>query len=80
MKSLLYPCVVVCLTALSHADASAQVCPPTLANLKKLSLCELDRLFESATPGEIPVGQVRGHVLLIAGNRNAPLDARAADG
>ena len=79
MKSLLFSCIVVCLTVLSHADAFAQSCPPTLANLKKLSLCELDRLFESAAPGEIPVGQVRGHVLLLTDAKLPRLSKRLAN-
>jgi hypothetical protein len=53
---------VACLFVASIAHA--QSCPPTLASLKKLSQCELDRLFEQAPPGEIPHGYARGQVLL----------------
>ncbi len=49
--------------------ARAQSCPLSVAQLKKLSVCELDRLFEQAPPGDIPVGTARGRVLLMTDAR-----------
>ena len=67
MKPPLCFLVVVALAyvATPPGHACAQSCPVTLASLKKLGECELDRVFEQALPGEIPVGRVRGQVLLM---------------
>ena len=48
----------------------------TLDCLKKMSTCELERLFELAPAGEIPVGFARGHVLLMTDARMPRLRAR----
>jgi hypothetical protein len=50
----------------------------TLGCLKKMSACELERLFEEAPAGDIPVGDVRGHVLLMTSARMPRLQARLA--
>lgn len=67
VRPLLWAVTFVCLTAAARADDSP--CPPTVAQLKKMSVCELDRLFEQATPGELPVGHARGRVLLMTDAR-----------
>jgi hypothetical protein len=64
---LLWAATLVCSTTAARADDSP--CPLTIAQLKKFSICELDRVFEQATPGEIPVGYARGRVLLMTDAR-----------
>jgi hypothetical protein len=56
--------------------ASAQ--PRSLADLKRLSACELTRLFEQAEAGPIPVGYAKGQVLLMEDARLPKLRARLA--
>ena len=51
--------------AVSVGRGSPQNGPLTLEQLRKLNVCELDRLFEAASPGEIPVGYAHGQVLLM---------------
>ena len=41
-------------------------------------MCELDRLFESAPVGDIPVGYARGQVLIMTNTRMPRLRARMA--
>lgn len=50
----------------------------TLAHLKHLSECELNRLFEQGSAGEIPVGYGKGRVLLMTEHRMPRLRARLA--
>lgn len=56
------------LVAMPAAKADGP-CPLTIADLKRLSQCELDRLFEEAGPGELPTGRARGRVLLMCDAR-----------
>lgn len=58
--------------AATSFDAHAQ----TYAQLKKLSECELDRLFAEAPPGTIPVGYARGQALLMTDAKLPKLKAR----
>ena len=67
MRPMLWAAAFICLTTATRADDPA--CPPTLAQLKKLNVCELDRLFEEATPCAAPVGYARGRVLLMTDHR-----------
>jgi hypothetical protein len=57
------------------ARADDAPCPVTLDQLKRMSACELDRLFEQAPPGAIPVGYARGRVLLMCDARHPKLRA-----
>jgi hypothetical protein len=54
----------------------AQECAHSLSSLKKLSACELERLFEQAPPGDIPHGFAKGAVLLKTDARFPRLRAR----
>jgi hypothetical protein len=63
------------LTAIPTGESSAQT---TLADLRKLDVCELTRLFEAAAPGEIPVGHAKGQVLLMTDAMLPRLRARLA--
>jgi hypothetical protein len=69
---------VVTAMAISAAPVQAQTCTYTLASLKKLSVCELDRLFEQAGPGAMPHGYARGQVLLMTDAKLPKLRARLA--
>lgn len=69
---------LVCGAAVAPGRASAQSCPHTLASLKKVSECELTRLFEQAPPGPIPIGYARGEVLLMTDAKLPRLRARLA--
>lgn len=69
MKSAVRLLLLSALTLACLERAAAQSCPHTVAQLKKLSVCELDRLFEESLPGEIPVGYARGRVLLMTDAR-----------
>jgi hypothetical protein len=69
-RVLLFPCataIAALLTAFACADEPP--CPLTLNQLKRLSVCELDRLFEQSSPGPIPVGKARGRVLIMTDAR-----------
>ena len=74
MKSLL---LSVALIAIAPSLALAQSCASP-GDLKKLSECELTRLFEEAKPGEIPSGYARGQVLLMTEAKLPKLRARLA--
>lgn len=56
----------------------AEPCPLTLDHLKRLTTFELDRLFEQAQPGVIPVGYARGQVLMMTDAKLPKLRARLA--
>src|ERR1043166_7481753 len=75
MKSRL---LFVAVMAIVPSFAFAQSGTVTLCELKKMSECELTRLFEEAKPGEIPVGRARGQVLLMTDARCPRLRARLA--
>jgi hypothetical protein len=64
--------------AVAPGFVGAQPCPLTLANLRKMSECELTRLFEDASPGEMPAGYARGHVLRMTDAKLPRLQARLA--
>jgi hypothetical protein len=66
------------LPATSAGRASDPPCCLTMAQLKRLNLCGLDRLFAQAPPGEIPLGYARGQVLLMTDARCPKLRARLA--
>lgn len=73
------PIVLAALFGLVHAAAAhAEHGAPTYAQLKKLSVCELDRLFQQASPGEIPMGPARGQVLLMTDTKLPRVRARLA--
>jgi hypothetical protein len=61
------------------SPASAQSPPPTLADLRTLPPCELDRLFEQASVGSIPVGRVHGEVLLFTDSKRPRSSAKLAN-
>lgn len=60
---------MVSIAVVAAASADEPQCAWTLSSLKKLSVCELDRIFENAPVGEIPLGKARGRVLLMADAR-----------
>ena len=63
----------------SAPGSGAAPCPLSLQQLKKLSECELERLFANAPPGAVPVGYARGATLLMTSARMPRLKARLAD-
>lgn len=67
MKSRAIPLasILVAMVTLGVIRADEPVRALTLADLKRMRACELDRVFEQAPPGEIPIGYARGHVLLM---------------
>ncbi len=73
-------CLVVAIPILlgSAGDVAAQSCHVTMAQLKKMNVCELDRLFEHAAPGGIPHGFARGQVLLMVDAKFPKMRARFA--
>lgn len=74
---ILLPAVLaVCCIGLPLDAARAQPCTHTMDSLKKLSPCELQRLFEQSPPGEIPVGFARGQVLVMIDAKFPRLNAR----
>ena len=58
--------------------ASAEPDVLTLRYLQKASECELNRFFEQAAPGPIPVGYARGQVLRMTDAKLPRLQARLA--
>ena len=70
--------VVITTFILANERAFGQSCLPTMAQLKRMSVCELDRLFEQAVPGDCPHGQARGQVLLMADAKLPKLRGRLA--
>lgn len=78
MKSILQMLAITCI-AVAGGHASAQDIPLDLGHLKKLSACELTSLFEQAPPGAIPVGDVRGKVLLMTDAKHPRLQACLAN-
>jgi hypothetical protein len=75
VRRLLIACVIVGALLATQVHADDAPCPITLAQLKKMNLGELDRLFQQAPPGEIPVGYARGRVLLMIDARLPKLRA-----
>src|SRR5262245_34017181 len=69
---------LTCVLAFLASDLRAQPCGLTMAQLKKMSECELTRLFEAAPPGMVPTGPARGQVLLMCDARLPRLKARLA--
>ncbi|MBI2809182.1 MAG: hypothetical protein HYX68_29725 [Planctomycetes bacterium] len=78
VRTILFLALAYAGPAFAPVTAFAQTCPLTFADLKKLNPCELDRLFEQAKPGELPVGYCRGQVLLMTEARHPKLRARFA--
>ena len=78
MKSLGILIVATASLAIASSSAWAQDCPLTLTCLKKLSECELTRLFEQAAPGSIPIGYARGQALLMTDAKLPKVKARLA--
>ena len=76
MKIGLLSFVAVYVVVVAPAFAGAQSCPLSLASLKKMSECELTHLFESASPGDIPTGYGRGHVLRMTDAKLPRVQAR----
>jgi hypothetical protein len=76
--AILLAAAATLLTLNSAGQASEPPCCLTFAGLKKLNLCELDRLFEQAPAGEIPLGYARGQVLFMTDARCPKLRARMA--
>jgi hypothetical protein len=68
-RRVLLSAIFASLAVVSATRATDPPCPVTLAQLKKLGVCELDRLFEQAPAGEVPHGPARGRVLVMADAR-----------
>jgi hypothetical protein len=60
---------VVALLGMTTGPLAAQTGPTHIDNLRRMSLCELDRLFEGGAVGALPTGFVRGRVLYMADAR-----------
>lgn len=60
------------------ATGGSRPCGLTLAKLKDLDTCVLERLFMEAEPGPIPVGVTRGKILRLTCTRLARIKAGAA--
>ncbi len=60
------------------SDANEPQTCLTPAHLKRMSLCELEHLFEQSSVGEIPVGYMRGQILLLTDARFPRLKASLA--
>jgi hypothetical protein len=69
-------CILLLLTVAPAINA--QTSPHTLTSLKKVSLWELDRLFEQSPPGNTPHGYARGQVLYMNDAKLPKLRARLA--
>jgi hypothetical protein len=67
------------LLSLTATQANADPDCLTLKQLKQLSECDLDRLFENAPPGPIPAGRARGHVLRLSDTKLPRLKACLAN-
>ncbi len=80
MKTAASLLAVAALLLIANAvgQASDPPCCLTMAQLKKLDICELDRLFAQAPPGAIPLGYARGQVLLMTDAKCPKLRARLA--
>lgn len=76
MKFLSRLFLVLGAAAMLTCPLQAQTCQLSFASLKKMSACELERLFDSATPGDIPKGFARGVVLLKTDAKFPKLRAR----
>lgn len=74
---LLMPLFLVRFPNSARADFAGN-CSPSLADLRKMSICELDQLFAHGAACEPPVGVTRGHVLRMAGDPCPRLRARTA--
>jgi hypothetical protein len=74
-RRVLVVLAVGCMMTFGLDRASAQDAPHTLRALKKLTLCELDRLFDPAPAGQIPVGYTRGQVLVMVDAKLPKLQA-----
>lgn len=68
--------LVLPVIAFLPAFASAQTGGLSMCDLKRMSECELTRLFEEAKPGPIPQGYAAGQVLLMTDARLPRLKAR----
>lgn len=80
MKNQLLLVVFTCASLIGYLPgrAHAQSCPLTMADLKKMNECELERLFGSSPPGPIPHGYARGQVLLMTEARLPKVRAHLA--
>jgi hypothetical protein len=79
-KRLLLAGVLTFLLGITADETRAEPDCLTLKHLTKLSECELNRLFEQAPPGAIPLGYSRGRVLRMQDARLPRLQARLASG
>lgn len=73
--SATFVAIVILLTTVP-AFAGEPGCLVTMHQLKRMSLCELDRLFEQSSPGATPHGYGRGQVLLMTDYHFPKLRAR----
>ena len=78
MRVFCLPLLAGCLVLAIAPGTRADSCPLTLDHLKKLSECELTRLFEQGTVNQIPVGYAKGRVLLMTDAKLPRLKARMA--
>jgi hypothetical protein len=79
MTSRLLAVACIGMAFLAGGRASAQSSAVTLQHLSQLNVCELTQLFEQAPPGEVPVGDARGKVLLMTDAKLPRLQARLAN-
>ncbi len=69
--------VLACMIPMT-SDANEPSACLAPADLKRMNVCELDRLFEQASVSGIPVGYMRGHVLLLTDAKHPRLKAAFA--
>ncbi len=80
MKTILIRAAVIlgAFVPIASLSATDVACPVTVADLKRMNLCELHRLFEEGRVTECPHGYGRGHVLYMADAHFPKLRARLA--